>query len=84
MWDVSSVLCTIEKGLAFPTVRDSAIFRDKGTEVPLLSRDKGTGQDKLKIVPRDGTGRDTQNSGRDGPGHPKFRTACGTKRDRAE
>ena len=28
--------------LAFPTGRDSATFRDKGTEVPSLSRDKGT------------------------------------------
>ena len=89
----------------FPTEQDSATFWDKGTEVPLLSQDKGTtgqaknlakgrdrpvqpksgmgqrdtgtriffcpgtkGQrDKLKILPRDGTGRDSQNSGRDGP-----------------
>ena len=28
--------------LAFPTGQDSATFRDKGTEVPSLSRDKGT------------------------------------------
>ena len=28
--------------LGFPTGRDSATFRDKGTEVPSLSRDKGT------------------------------------------
>ena len=28
--------------LAFPTGRDSATFRDKGTEIPSLSRDKGT------------------------------------------
>ena len=39
---------------------DSAFFWDKGTEVPSLSRDK------LKILPRDGTGQDSQNSGRDG------------------
>ena len=33
--------------LAFPTGRDSATFRDKGTEVPSLSWDKGTmGQTK--------------------------------------
>ena len=40
--------------------------------------------DKLKILPRDGTGRDSQNSGRDGPGQPKSGTGRGTKRDRAE
>ena len=28
--------------LGFPTGRDSATFRDKGTEVPQLSWDKGT------------------------------------------
>ena len=28
--------------LGFPTGRDSATFPDKGTEVPSLSRDKGT------------------------------------------
>ena len=28
--------------LGFATGRDSATFRDKGTEVPTLSRDKGT------------------------------------------
>ena len=28
--------------LAFPTGRDSATFRDKGTVVPSLSRDNGT------------------------------------------
>ena len=44
---------------------------------------KGQG-DKLKILPRDGTGRDSQNPGRDGPGQPKSRTGHGTKRDRAE
>ena len=65
-------------GLGFPTGRDSATFRDSGTGKTFLSRDKGTmgqkflhcpetkGQrDKLKILPRDGTGRDSQNSGRD-------------------
>ena len=31
-------------------------------------------RDNLKILPRDGTGRDNQNSGWDGPGQPKFRT----------
>ena len=28
--------------IGFPMGRDSATFRDKGTEVPSLSRDKGT------------------------------------------
>ena len=41
-------------------------------------------RDKLKILPRDGTGRDSQNLGRDGPGQPKSGTGRGTKRDRAE
>ena len=29
-------------GVGFPTRRDSAAFRDKGTQVPSLSWDKGT------------------------------------------
>ena len=41
--------------LGFPTGRDSATFRDKGTEVPSLSRE---------ILPRDGMGLDSQNPGR--------------------
>ena len=41
-------------------------------------------RDKLKILPRDGTGRDSQNSGRDGPGQSKSGTGPGTKRDRAK
>ena len=53
--------------------RDSATFRDKGTEVPSLSRDKGiTGQAKNLAKGRDGpgqpksgTGRDSHNPGRD-------------------
>ena len=52
----------------FPTGRDSATFRDKGTEVPSLYRDKGTtgpaknldkgwkGMGQLKS----GTGRETK------------------------
>jgi hypothetical protein len=49
--------------LGFPTGRDSATFRDKGTEVSSLSWDKGTtGQAK------------NLNKGQDGPGQPKFRT----------
>ena len=69
--------------VGFPTGRDSATFRDKGTEAPSLSRDKGT-TGKLKILPRDGTGRDSQNSGWDGPGQQKSGRGRGTKRDRAE
>ena len=41
-------------------------------------------RDKLKILPRDGTGWDSQNPGWDGPGQPKTGTGPGTKRDRAE
>jgi hypothetical protein len=46
--------------VGFPTGRDSATFRDKGTEVPSLSRDKGTSQKSWQ--------------GTDGPGQPKFGT----------
>ena len=43
--------------LAFPTGRDSETFRDKGTEIPSLSRDKGTtGQAQNLATGRDGTG----------------------------
>ena len=41
-------------------------------------------RDKLKILPRDEKGRDSQNSGQDGSGQPKPGTGHGTKRDRAE
>ena len=41
-------------------------------------------RDKLKILRRDETGRDSQNPGQDGPGQPKTGTGRGTKRDRAE
>ena len=43
-----------------------------------------TGRDKLKILPRDRTGQDSQNPGQDWPGQSKSRTGRGTKRDRAE
>ena len=36
-------------------------------------------RDKVKILPRDRTGRDSQNSGRDGPGQPKSGTVRGTE-----
>ena len=40
--------------LGFPTGRDSATFRDNGTEVPSLSRDKGTTGQAQNLA----TGRD--------------------------
>ena len=55
--------------IGFPTGRDSATFRDKGTEVSSLSQDKGTTEHAKNLA-----------KGRDGPGQPKF----GTSRDRAE
>ena len=43
--------------LGFPTGRDSATFRDRGTEISSLSRDKGTtGQAQNFATGRDGTG----------------------------
>ena len=43
--------------LGFPTGRDSATFRDNGTEIYSLSRDKGTtGQAQNFATGRDGTG----------------------------
>ena len=54
-------------GLAFPTGRDSATFRDIGTEVSLLSRDKGTNGTSSKSC--HGTGRDSLS---------KSGTGCGT------
>ena len=59
--------------LGFPTGRDSATFRDNGTEVSSLSRDKGTTGQAKNLT-----------KGRDGPGQPKSGTGRGTKRDRAE
>ena len=56
--------------LGFPTGRDSATFWDNKTEVLSLSQDKGQ-RDKLKILPRDGTGQDSQNSRWDVPGVEK-------------
>ena len=42
----------------FPTGRDSATFWDNGTEVPSLTRDKGTtGQAKNLAKGRDGTAK---------------------------
>ena len=47
--------------------------RDNGTEVPSMSRDKGTTGQAQNLA-----------TGRDGPGQPKSGTGRGTKRDRAE
>ena len=49
--------------VGFPTGRDSATFRDNGTEVPSLSRDKGTTGQAKNLA-----------KGRDGSGQPKFGT----------
>ena len=46
-------------------VQDSATFWDKGTEVPSLSRDKGTtGQAKNLAKGRDGSGQQKSGTGR--------------------
>ena len=47
--------------LVFPTGRDSETFRDNGTEVPSLSRDKGTTGQAKNLA----KGRDSQKPGRD-------------------
>ena len=49
--------------LGFPKGRDSATFRDKGTEVPSLSRDNGTSSKSCHRMGRAGTA--CQNPGRD-------------------
>ena len=59
--------------VGFPTGRDSATFRDNGTEVSSLSRDKGTTGQAKNLT-----------KGRDGPGQQKSGTGHGTKRGRAE
>ena len=54
-----------ELGVVFPTGRDSATFRDKGTELPSLSRDKGTtGQAQNLAKGRDGPGQLKSGTGR--------------------
>ena len=53
--------------LGFPTGRDGATFRDKGTEVPSLSRDKGTtGQAENLAKGQDGTEQPKFGPGRAG------------------
>ena len=57
----------------FPTGRDSATFRDNGTENPSLSRDKGTTGQAKNLA-----------KGWDGPGQQKSGTGSRTKQDGAE
>ena len=49
----------LESTIGFPTGRDTATFRDNGTEVSLLSRDKGTTGQAQNLA-----------TGQDGPGQP--------------
>ena len=57
----------VTTSLAFPTRRDSETFRDNRTEVPSLSRDKGTtGQAKNLAKGRDGSGQPKSRTGRAG------------------
>ena len=59
--------------VGFPTGRDSATFRDKGTDVPSLSRDKGTTGQAQNLA-----------KGRNGPRQPvkiRDRTQDGTVPD---
>ena len=58
--------------LAFPTGWDIETFQDKETEVPSLSRDKGTTGQAQNLA-----------KGQDGPGQPKFGTGrAGTAKTR--
>ena len=53
--------------LAFPMVQDIATFRDKGTEIPSLSQDKGTtGQAENLATGRDGLGQPKPGTGQAG------------------
>ena len=53
--------------------------RERSSFIVPGQRDSGTSSKSCH-----GTGRDSQNSGRDRPGQPKSGTGRGTKRDRAE
>ena len=69
------------------------LFGTKGQKFLYCPGTKGQ-EDELKILPREGTGQDSQNSGgegpgqpksgQDGPGQPKSGTGRGTKQDRTE
>ena len=57
--------------LGFPMGRDSAIFWDKGSEVPSLSRDKGTtGQAQNLATGWDETEQEFDSLSRPVPGRP--------------
>ena len=63
--------------LAFPTGRDSETFRDNGTEVPSLSRDKGTmGQAQNLNAEQAEPGFWDPVTGRAGMGRDGILTAC--------
>ena len=59
------------------------LFGTKGQKFLHCLGTKGQ-RDKLKILPRDRTIRDSQNPGQDTQGQPNAGTGQGTKRDRAE
>ena len=63
--DLQFLMCTNIMGLklGFPTGRDSATFRDNGTEVSSLFQDKGTTGQAKNLT-----------KGRNGPGQLKFGT----------
>ena len=60
---VDKIFSIYEFQLGFPNERDNATIRDNGTEVPSLSREKGTTGQAKNLA-----------KGRDGPGQPKFGT----------
>ena len=69
--------------IGFPTGRDSATFRDNGTEVSSLSRDKGTtGQAKNLTEGRDGLGQPKFGMGRAGTAKIRDRTRDKTGQSR--
>ena len=81
-----------EIDLSFQKGHDNCVMRNYGTvqlfgtagQAKMFSPGTKGQRGKLKILPRDGPGRDSQNSGRDGAGQQKSGTGRGTKRDRAE
>ena len=70
--------------IAFPTGRDSETFRDNGTDIPSLSRDKGTtgqaknlakGRDGSAKI-RDGTAKNRDKTGQSRKGRSITRKGC--------
>ena len=59
------------------------LFGTKGQKFHHCPKTKGQ-RNKLKILPRDETGWDSQNLGQDGQGLPKVGMGRRTKRDRVE